>query len=381
MTDYLSPLVAIYALLLGADLLVRARSPTLLHTLRPSPPGAGKNPKVSIIVPARNAERTVRGCVTSLLSLDYSPKEVIFVEGGSSDRTREILASFGPEITLVDEGPLPPGWVGKSWACHRGYLAADGDYLLFTDSDTLHSPWSLAAAVSYARAEGIGMLSLSPRTLMRTAWERVILPVAFMVFNDLARRRRVNVDTSKYAWGIGTYLLLRKEDYAKFGGHEAARDKIDEDVWLATLARKNGIKVRLADGSACLSTSMYDSLPSMFEGLTRNFYGMARRSWSEVWYALGATLFRFFLPFAVLGLGVAGLLNGQWWPISILSPFVAALAYAGAISFASKLGSGTAYALLLPLSSLVLIVILLDAMLRAGSGIGVSWKERRYVGD
>lgn len=377
MIDFVSALLGAYALLLGADLALLSRRPPLLEPLAGSSPLPSPPPRVSIVVPARNSERTVKACVDSLLSVGYEPTQVVVVEGGSSDGTKAILGSYGPRITLVEEGPLPSGWVGKNWACHRGYLASDGDYLLFTDSDTVHSPGSLATAVSYAEAGGIGMLSLGPRARMLTKWERAVLPVEFMVLDALARHERVNEDSSKYAWGIGTFMLFRRGVYESAGGHEAVRDKIDEDVRLATLARSRGVKVRTLDGSAIISTSMYDSFASLFEGLTRNTYGMAKRSWRNAFYALGAALFRYFLPFVALGVGVALLDLGEWVP-AVLSGALAALAYAGASSFVRKLRSGTAYSALLPASSLLVVVILVVAMVRAASGAGVRWKGRVF---
>src|SRR5579875_1810819 len=75
------------------------------------------HPLVSVIVPARNEERNIRRCVTSLLEQDYANYEVIVVDDGSTDRTGQILddlAASHPHgnrlyiLRLRDE--LPSGW-------------------------------------------------------------------------------------------------------------------------------------------------------------------------------------------------------------------------------------------------------------------------------
>ncbi|RLF57556.1 MAG: glycosyltransferase family 2 protein, partial [Thermoplasmata archaeon] len=71
----------------------------------------GDVPKVSFIIPARNEEKFVEDCLQSLLSLDY-PKEkveIIFAEGNSSDRTREILERYAERHDNVKIFDNPTG--------------------------------------------------------------------------------------------------------------------------------------------------------------------------------------------------------------------------------------------------------------------------------
>src|SRR6266849_2460369 len=89
----------------------------------PAQTRTGSNvPLVSIILPVRNQAGTVSDCVSSLVGLEYSNKEIIVVDGGSTDGTQELVQKFAHEITLVDEEPLPVGWVGKNWACQPGKI-------------------------------------------------------------------------------------------------------------------------------------------------------------------------------------------------------------------------------------------------------------------
>src|ERR1700722_9954823 len=143
-------------------------------------------PVVSIIVPARNEEACLSACLQSLVSQAGVSFEVAVVDDGSTDRTREIAESFAG-VRVVDAGPLPAGWSGKSNALTAGVGWAKGEWLLFTDADTVHRPGSLAKAMAEAQAQGAALLSYSPEQEVHGFWERAVMPV---IFAELAVRYR-----------------------------------------------------------------------------------------------------------------------------------------------------------------------------------------------
>src|ERR1700732_5300635 len=106
-----------------------------------------ERPMVSVIVAALNEEVCLGTCLESLVSQTGVDFELIVVDDGSSDRTREIAQSFAG-VRVVDPGPLPPGWSGKNNALVAGAAEAQGEWLLFTDADTVHRVDSLARAVA-----------------------------------------------------------------------------------------------------------------------------------------------------------------------------------------------------------------------------------------
>ena len=151
---------------------------TLMHF--PSLPTDAKDPPgsslVSIVLPVRNQARTVAECVRSLVGLSYPNKEIIIVDGASTDATRDEIASFGGKVALFEEEPLPPNWVGKNWACHLGYKKSRGELLLFTDGDSVHATDSLTRAVNYLQAENADLVTLAPATILRSFWEKLLQP-------------------------------------------------------------------------------------------------------------------------------------------------------------------------------------------------------------
>jgi glycosyltransferase involved in cell wall biosynthesis len=97
------------------------------------------NPKVSIILPARNEEEFLPKCLATLIDQDYSNYEIIVIDDSSEDLTPKIISKYAKQnskIIPVSARPKPDGWMGKNWACMEGYQKATGELLLFTDADT-----------------------------------------------------------------------------------------------------------------------------------------------------------------------------------------------------------------------------------------------------
>jgi GT2 family glycosyltransferase len=89
-----------------------------------------RHPKVSVVVAAYNAERTLKACLESLQRLRYPNYEIILVDDGSWDSTREIAASF-TSIRIVRH----PQNLGLSAARNSGIYASTGEIIAFTDAD------------------------------------------------------------------------------------------------------------------------------------------------------------------------------------------------------------------------------------------------------
>jgi len=90
---------------------------------------------ISVIIPALNEEATILDCLESLAaqSIPRTAYEIIVVDGGSSDRTREYAR-------LVADQVIPQKRAGIGGARGDGARAANGDILVFTDADTHHPP-------------------------------------------------------------------------------------------------------------------------------------------------------------------------------------------------------------------------------------------------
>jgi len=231
--------------------------------------GAAAALVVSVIVPARNEEVCLGSCLESLVSQTGVAFEIVVVDDYSTDRTREIAASF-PGVRVIEAGPLPDGWTGKNNAVTAGARAARGEWLLFTDADTVHLPGSLARAVAEARECGVDLLSYSPKQIAGSFWEMATLPV---IFAELARQyppKKVSDPASPIAAANGQYILIRREVYEAVGGHAAIAGEILEDVALARAVKRSGRRIRFRYAHDAVRTRMYRSFRGLREGWTKN---------------------------------------------------------------------------------------------------------------
>jgi len=112
------------------------------------------DPTVSIIMPAFNSERHVLQAVRSVQAQLFQDWELLVVDGGSRDATRDIvggLASSDPRIKLLSN----PDDKGPAHARCTGVRAARGTYVAFLDADDLWLPEKLGAQVAFMRDHGV----------------------------------------------------------------------------------------------------------------------------------------------------------------------------------------------------------------------------------
>ena len=224
---------------------------------------------MSVIVPARNEEACLGACLESLLSQPGVTSEIILVDDASSDRTREIAGSF-PSVRVVEAGTPGPGWTGKNNAMVAGARVAGGEWLLFTDADTVHKPGSLAGAVAEARRRGAALLSYSPEQEVHGFWEKAVMPVIFAELATTYRPSLVSDPRSPAAAANGQYILISREAYDAIGGHATVRNALLEDVALARAVKASGRKIFFRYGADAVRTRMYRSFAQLREGWTKN---------------------------------------------------------------------------------------------------------------
>jgi len=272
-------------------------------------------PEVSVIIPARNEEANLGACLESLVSQAGVEFEIIVVNDHSTDRTGEIAVSF-PGVRVIEAGALPQGWTGKNNAVACGAREARGQWLLFTDADTVHLPGSLARALSEAKEHEAEMLSYSPEQIAVTFWEMAILPV---VFAELAREfppAKVSDPASPIAAANGQFILIGRETYDAIGGHAAVAGDILEDVALAGRVKASGRKIRFRYAADAVRTRMYRNFAQLREGWTKN---LALLFPKPGWLAVKLLLL-WIIPWTAVALYLAGVLASPWWMVFVSSP-------------------------------------------------------------
>ena len=333
---------------------------------------------VSIIIPTRNEADSIKSCIESILNLDYHNTEIIVVDGGSTDKTKEILQKYKKYIKIINEPKLPSKWIGKNWACHVGYQHSIGDLLLFTDADTIHSTWSLSSTVNYLKKSKSDLLSLYPKILNFTFWEKFLMPPisSFIVF--YTQGKKTNDDNKKKWMANGQYILIKKETYEKVGGHKKIKERIYEEYRLAELIKKSGYKIRLLHAPDALKTRMYSNFKDIWEGFQKNsFAGMNYSlirliSFSILLISIHLFPFIFFI-YEIFNLFILNQSVNILWSTSILS-----FTYVWMFIFYKKIDADVKYVIIYPLSIIFYIGILFKSAYLILSKKGVTWKNRTY---
>lgn len=323
---------------------------------------------VSVIVPARNEEACLGDCLQSLTAQSGVAFEIMVVDDHSTDRTREIAMSF-PGVRVIEAGPLPDGWTGKNNAVTTGARQAQGEWLLFTDADTVHLSGSLAAALKEAEESGAELLSYSPEQIAVTFWEMAVLPV---VFAELARQyspSKVSDPASPIAAANGQYILIRRETYDSIGGHAAVAGNILEDVALARAVKSSGRKICFRYGANAVRTRMYRNYRQLRDGWTKN---LALLFPSPGWLALKSVLLWIF-PWAALSSTLAGVAKNPWWNTILLVGLLWSVARLRRANF------DFAMTLLGALFGMPMFAYLLLRSKRAHANGSVTWKGRTYA--
>lgn len=378
--------LAILALLLSLLGMVVVNLRVLPRIQGFQPPQADA-PLVAILVPARDEEANIEACLASLLAQDYPHFEVWVYDDASADRTGEIAARIasasGGRLHVVtgQSGP-PTGWLGKAHACYRLYGAmrehSSPDHVLFIDADVVLRPGALGHAVSAARGLGAGLLSIFPAQVTVSMAERLAVPIllhwAVYTFLPLPIAHSTR-SSPAFAAANGQFMLFRREAYDAFGGHEAVRSEILEDVALARATKRAGYGAMLADGGALVRTRMYRGAREVWHGYSKNAYAFF--GYSPFFLAIGvlALAALYVAPVAFMLLGA---LSGDWL-LFCLAAAQYLLAVGARLLLSLRFGYRALDALLHPAGIVYIIAIDLNSMRWAVTGKS-AWKGRSYRG-
>ncbi|HEX8275673.1 MAG TPA: glycosyltransferase [Longimicrobiaceae bacterium] len=116
-------------------------------------PGAAGDPLVSVILPVYNRAWCVERAIRSVLAQTYRPLELIVVDDGSTDGTREVVERFGDRVTLLVQERA-----GAYAARNLALRHARGELVAFADSDDAWLPDRLAAQVPLLRRPEVGLV-------------------------------------------------------------------------------------------------------------------------------------------------------------------------------------------------------------------------------
>jgi glycosyltransferase involved in cell wall biosynthesis len=334
------------------------------------------NPRVSIIVPARDEEETIEQGLTFLLALDYENYEIMAVDDRSTDRTGEIMenAAARPEahgrLHVIHIEELPAGWLGKTHAMWSAAQRATGDWLLFTDADVIFKPDSVRRALVYAETENADHVVMFPHMIMKRPGEKMMIAFFQTLFTFGHRPWKVADPKTDDHMGVGAFNCIRRSVYEAVGTYQALRMEVLDDMKLGKIVKNAGYRQRNVFGSDLISIHWAHGAMGVVRNLTKNFFAVLSFQWPRTLVSC--------LGLAFLNLGpFAGVWLAHGWQ---RLPYAVALGSMLIIYIGMSRRSSVPpyYFFLHPISTLLFVYTLLRSMVLTLWNDGIVWRGTKY---
>ena len=338
-----------------------------LHGLAEVAPAPAAAPvEVDVVVPARDEAGIIGACVTALRP--QTRAAVTVVDDGSTDLTATLAGRAGAAVLSV-AGP-PPGWMGKPHACATGAAAGAADWIAFVDADVRLEPGSLAGLIAHAGTAGLDAVSPLLRQRCSGVADSLVVPLAFWQYT-------VGLPGGGQSRGRGILngqcIVVRREAYARCGGHADARVRgsVIEDSALARRLLGSGARIGLVRGERLGEVAMYSSAAGLRAGFGKNaaaFLGADPRRGLLV--AATGTAMTACLPLA---------LRAAAWPTPVRLAAALAAWAPWALALAPRYRAARlpgALATLHPLTAAAMQAIAVEGLVRARMGRPPAWRGR-----
>jgi len=357
-----------------------------------------KNPPlISIIIPSRNEEHRIGKCIQTLKSQTYQKLEFIVVDD-STDNTVEIIKNIVKDdkrFKLIKQEKLPKGWIGKPFALQQGSKIAKGEFLLFIDADTYYDPVLIERAVDYVLQNKLDMLSLAPRHICKSFWEKVIQPIPLGALPAASPLAKVNDPKSKVALAGGPFLMIKHSVFKKIGGYQTIKGCIADDTTLAKVVKTSGFRLGLINAQSMMSLRMYEKFSEIWEGWSKNsFLGLVQKreinsKLLQIAILLGILFIMFYVlvfPFSVMIISIymTLVLRSLLWQNLLLLALLTWIISVLAVVYVQRcfhIGKARYAPLTIFLGGIIMMGIFLNSASKTLSGKGVTWKGRTYSSE
>ena len=214
-------------------------------------------PFVSVIVAARNEEKTIGRVLECLSQQTYTHYELIIVNDRSTDNTAAIIADFqekNPAVKRIDIATVPSDMPAKKNALRAGIKESKGEILCFTDADCFPPPTWVEELVQQFEPE-VGLVAgYSPYTIPSDKTiSNGILRKLFFKFIEYEEFRAAIWSSGAIGWNLGWLctgrnLAYRRKVYDEVSGFEKIKQSIsgDDDLFLQLVHRQTDWEIRYA---------------------------------------------------------------------------------------------------------------------------------------
>lgn len=218
--------------------------------------------RVSVIVPVLNEGTRLGGCLEALMAQPADVIEILVVDGGSSDETRDVAARAAARdarVRVVDASPVPRAWTGKAWGLQRGLEEAQGECVLCLDADVRAAPELARALVAELRGSAAAALSLATCQRLADALDAVVHPsmLATLVYRFGIPGHVAQAPAAVQA--NGQCFIARRQALRECDAVGAAAASLCEDITIARRLAAAGHAVGFYEGEDLAAAAMHAS--------------------------------------------------------------------------------------------------------------------------
>lgn len=241
----------------------------------PAEHGPSDASDVAVIVPVLNEVDRLQGCLECLFKQNTRVSEILVVDGGSTDGTRELVRSLAvrdERLRLIEAGSAPSTWNGKAWNLETGTSAVSSaiQWILCIDADVRVAPELASSVTAFAERNGLEALSVATSQELGDVGSGVVHPsmLTTLVYrfgipgHDYYAADRVQAN--------GQCFLLSIRALSDVGGFASVSSANAEDIALARMLVRLNYGVGFFESDDLATVRMYDDWRGTWSGWGRS---------------------------------------------------------------------------------------------------------------
>ena len=320
---------------------------------------------ITVLLPVRNEEKNIEQCISGLKSqLGVNQLRIIIINDQSTDKTADLAVKAiedDPRFSIMNTSGPRNGWLGKVSALQSGYEASDSDLIMTLDADVHVEPTAIASSVNLLMDLNLDFISPYPRQVALTFAEKLVQPLLHWSWmTTVILRLAEKVPHASTAIANGQFFIVQKKALDKVGGFSSVSNKILDDIEIARTLVKAGFRGTVVEGAEIAHTRMYQDFSEIKMGYGKSLH----KAFGGFIGGVVAVSFIFLTGVFPLLLAVFG--SSLGWILYFAIVMTRLLSD-------TKSKSDSLYALLHPLSALILIYLIVYSWANRGS---IQWKGR-----
>ncbi len=325
---------------------------------------------VTVLIPARNEEKNIEQCLSALMDQGKG-LNIILVDDQSTDSTVEIAQErCGDSIKIIRGLDMPKGWTGKLWALDQGLKHVTTGKTLLMDADIVLEPATIATALAAKEQYNLNMISLMAWLSMQGFFEKLLMPAFVYFFKLIYPFRLANFKKSRIAAAAGGFILVDTEALRKIGAFQCIKNEIIDDCALAKKLKTAGYATWTGLTHSVKSIRRYEGLGGIWDMVARTAFVQLRHS---LFLLLCITVLMIVMFYG----HIAGLCCGDFviWALSWIGLTLMLVTYLPILSYYRL---SFAWALALPITATLYLMMTWSSAFREWRGHGARWKDRNY---